>query len=208
MERRKSIIITVEPELIGLKEFSPTIWLSADFSEAWFTDALHEARTGNDENSTRREIVFSSCFLESYIFEWVRRIDIGAVADYFHSHERFKHDPRYRRKLLSKWKEIPKELYEDKRIPSKPELNFAGLGMLVQYRNGLVHVGASRPSSDSQTPGREPVPPIGKLKKLGAGWALLIAIDLVKKLHHDLGTDYPNYLDTYQKIRANGPKRT
>jgi len=198
-KEKKVLVVTPAPSTIKVTTYAPTIWLSANFARLWFSDALHEAKTGNDENSIRREIVFSACFLESYIFEWVRNIDIGAVNDYFPASPRFKSDPRYRRTLKYKWKEVPKELFHDGKIACEPQLDLSGLGTLVKYRHGLVHGTASRPSTYSQQPVEKPVPASDELKRLKAGWALSIAIKLIEKLHHDLGTKPPDYIQTWTK---------
>lgn len=40
------------------------------YAEAWFKDAV-EASIQPGPHARRREIVFSVCFVESYLFEWV-----------------------------------------------------------------------------------------------------------------------------------------
>jgi hypothetical protein len=199
LEEKKGVVVTPPAAKFKMKVRNPTVWLSANFARLWFADAMHEATTGNDENSVRREIVFSTCFLEGYIFEWVRNIDIGAVNNYFPAKPRFKKDPRYRRTLKGKWKEVPKELFDDGKIPCEPQLNLSELGTLIKYRDGLVHAAASRPSTASQSPEERPVPASNELKRLRAGWALSIAVELVKKLHLDLGTKPPDYLQGWGK---------
>jgi hypothetical protein len=68
----------IELDTLEIKASSsnPIVWLSDNFSEDWYLDSLHEARSAKNgpdvHNSIRREIIFSVCFLESYIFEWVR----------------------------------------------------------------------------------------------------------------------------------------
>lgn len=78
--------ITVHPKPLELKASvtGPTVWLSDNFAQDWFADALNEARTEQDHNSRRREIIFATCFAESYIFEWVRHVvEIEEVNNYF-----------------------------------------------------------------------------------------------------------------------------
>lgn len=97
----------------------PSLWTMATFSPQWFADASHEATCGSEEYSIRREIVFSSCFLESYIFEWVRDIDIEAVDYYFPQDARYpsgEPNPRFGRGLVEKWKYVPKELSANKKM--------------------------------------------------------------------------------------------
>lgn len=102
-----------EPKSGGLRLTgnAPCLWIMATFSPQWFADASHEAATGSDENSIRREVLFSTCFLESYIFEWVRDIDIEAVDYYFPQEARYpsgERNPRYGRRLMEKWKYVPR----------------------------------------------------------------------------------------------------
>ncbi len=196
---KKDIFISPAPAVAKTTALSPTVWVSANFSHKWFEDALHEATTENTENSMRREIIFSVCFLESYIFEWVRNIDIGIINNYFPAQSRYQGDTRYRRTLKNKWKGIPKELFGEGKLTCEPSLNLSELGILIKYRDGLVHAAASRPSTDVQAPNEKPVPPIDELKKLSSGWALSIAVELVKKLHNDLGTDPPDYFENWKK---------
>lgn len=199
--KNENVVISLAPGRLILTSYPPTIWIAANFSPQWFEDALHEANFGTDVNSIRREIVFSSCFLESYIFEWARNIDIGAINDYFPAKPRFKDkdDPRYRRTLKDKWKDVPKELFEDGKIPVSPQLNVSGLGTLIKYRNGLVHATASRPSTDAQPPEEKPVPANDELRSLKSGWALSISVTLVEALHSNLGTAAPEYLNKWNK---------
>jgi hypothetical protein len=166
-----------------------TIWLSASFSKFWYEDAFREAG-GADVHASRREIVFSSCFLESYIFEWVRSFGITHVNTYFPPNPS---DPCYGRNLKDKWKNIPTELFNNGVISVNPDLDLSGLGMLVKYRNGLIHARASRPSTAGLSENEKPVPAVGKLRDISHGWALEIAENLVKKLHQDIGTQVPEY---------------
>jgi hypothetical protein len=67
------IVITPAPAVCIATVGVPTVWVSDNFSEDWFSDALKEARSGTDFNARRREIIFAACFAESYLFEWTRR---------------------------------------------------------------------------------------------------------------------------------------
>jgi len=175
---------------------SVTPWKSDNFAEDWFRDALHEARAGKDHNAQRREIIFAVCFLESYIFEWVRRtVGIGAIDSYFPPKERFEDDPRYRRDLKKKWKEVPKELFEDGKISVDPSVHLSGLGNLLKYRHGLIHAAASRPGTDEQPKETKPFPTKGGLKKLKAGWAVEIVLGLIREFHEKIGTEVPEYIE-------------
>ena len=142
---KKRVVIEPKSGELHFTGGVPSLWTMATFSPQWFADALHEATTGSDENSIRREIVFSTCFLESYIFEWardiIRDVDIAAVDDYFPRSPRFapQRDPRCRRKLKKKWKEVPRELFKDGKIGIEPKLTLSDLGKLVEIRNNVVH---------------------------------------------------------------------
>ena len=169
--------------------YQPTIWQSANFSEPWYRDAVKEA-AGVDEHATRREIIFSICFLESYIFEWVRAFGIEQVNTYFPPDLENKRN----RDLKEKWKNVPAQLFKDGVIASEPKLDLSELGTLIRYRNGLVHARASRPSTAGLHRNEQPVPAIGELRQIGHGWALGVAERLVKKLHSDIGTSHPGYM--------------
>lgn len=195
-EQPRDIIITPPPAEAAASVGIPTVWRSDNFAQDWFADALHEARTGKDYNARRREIIFAACFAESYIFEWVRRkVQIGKLNDYFPASPRFPCDPRYRRPLKDKWKEIPKELYEAGKIPLDPNLDLSRLGTLLRYRHGLVHAAASRPATDSQPEKTKPFPTKEVLNGLKPGWALRIVVDLVKALHQAVGDPLPDYVE-------------
>jgi hypothetical protein len=173
-----------------------TVWLSDNFAEDWFRDALHEARTGTDYNAVRREIIFGACFAETYIFEWARRkLQIEEINDYFPPMPRFANDHRYRRTLVKKWRHVPKELFEAKKIAAEPKLNLSGLGQLAKYRHGLVHAAGSRPTTGGQPKKSKPFSTKGDLKKVSAGWAVRIVVDLVSDLHATLGESVPSYLE-------------
>lgn len=171
----------------------PSAWIMATFSPQWFRDALHEATSSADEYSIRREIVFSSCFLESYIFEWVRDIDIKVVDDYF---PQDKQHPRFGRKLVEKWKYVPKELSAEKNMGVDPALSLSLLGDLNGLRNALVHSSVSRPTQLGKK--SKKLPPREALRKKKAGWALGIAVKLVEELHGKFGTAAPAYLKEWK----------
>jgi hypothetical protein len=52
--------------------YEATLWQTYSFAPEWFEDALREAKTSNDHNARRREIVFAVSCAESYLVEWVR----------------------------------------------------------------------------------------------------------------------------------------
>ena len=179
---------------LSLEGFPPTVWVSANFAELWYRDALKEAAGNDGDHSTRREIVFSASFLESYIFEWVRTICFDRLNEYFPPTPRYKNDPRFRRTLKDKWKFVPLDLHNDGILAKAPRLDLSELGALMQYRNGLVHGSASRPSTAGLPMAATPIPNIDELKRISHGWALSVAKTLVIELHAQLGTKPPPYL--------------
>jgi hypothetical protein len=170
---------------LRLTGFAPTIWQHANLSEPWYRDTVREAQ-GKDADSTRREIVFAACFLESYIFEWTRSIAFGGLNKYF--------PPSQKRRLREKWKEVPAELYVDRIIPVRPALDLSDLATLVKYRNGLIHARASRPSNPDIDDASKPVPALGELDRIAHGWAQGVAKVLVLQLHGQLDTAPPGFL--------------
>lgn len=173
---------------------TPTIWLTYSFAPEWFRDALNEAQTGQDHHSRRREIVFATCFVESYLFEWVRdeilNREFDELAKYFRDEDR-------RLSTTDRWKEAIKRLYKNNRIKNVPNFGdswWQDVQILVKYRNGLVHAGASRPETDSLEDDKKPLPSKTLLDQLPAGWAVRIVIELIRRLHEAAGTSTPAWL--------------
>ncbi len=170
------------------------VYQSDNFAGGWYCDALREARFGNDHSARRREIIFAVCFAESYIFEWVRSKCVEGVNDYFPPTRRKKRDPRYRRSLEKKWRQVPHELHQDGKIRRKPQLDLSGLEDLLRYRHGLIHATASRLATEAQPPETKPFPRRSDLTALSPSWAVRIVFDLVSELHDQLGEPKPEYL--------------
>jgi len=192
-------VIRVPTAQIRVTAHAPTLWISANFAELWFRDAVREAEASDGQHSTRREIVFAASFLESYIFEWARQIcGLERINDYFPPKPRFKSDRRVQRPLKDKWKFVPRELCDDGLISKAPDLDLSELGVLVEFRNGLLHARASRPSTESLSKEFQPVPAPGQLENIGHGWACGVAKRLVLKLHVDLQTPAPKYLEVHK----------
>ena len=193
-EKENNAKVSPKTVSVSAKILPPTVWISANFAERWFADTKSEAKTGKDHHSLRREILFATCFLESYIYEWTRRVvGVEAINDYYPATPRSEGDPRYRRRLKEKWRQIPGELQNDKKISINSQLDLSKLGILLKYRNGLVHASASRPVTDDQPEEEKPFPSLEELKQLNPGWALDIAVDLVHQLHGALGSTPPDY---------------
>ena len=104
-KRPRDFVIIAEPAIYRVTVQPVTFWRSDNYAEDWYRDAVAEARSGGGHDARRREIIFASCFAESFIFEWTRhKLKIEEIDDYFPSKSQRKHDLRYRRKLLDKWK--------------------------------------------------------------------------------------------------------
>lgn len=176
---------------LALTTYAPTIWGSANYAQDWFKDACAEAEAGLGADFRRREIICSVCFLESYLFEWVRGLDIGSVGNYFPTDSQ---NPKYNRGIKQKWKEIPTELFNDGLISAKPSLDLSLFGQLIRARNGLVHAEASRPYNFNVPQLEMPYPDRAALETMDPGWAVAISVNLMQQLHEGSNTELPNYL--------------
>jgi hypothetical protein len=187
--------LLAEPGAYIVEGANVEFWLTHSFAPDWFTDAVREAGAQHgDLGARRREILFSVAFGETYIIEWVR--DDVLKRDY----QRFRNYFRAKDKLtaVTKWKEIPKRLYDDKLIPRQLDLEGKPFWdkwlILVSYRNGLVHAGSSRPDSTSLPEEERPLPPLDVLANLTPGWAIKTAVQLVKVLHETMATALPSWM--------------
>ena len=186
-EKPRHIVIRAKPATVRLIGHPATLWVSDNYAEDWYGDAVAEARSGGDHHARRREVIFAVCFAESFIFEWARRkLQIKEIDEYF--------PPKKRRKLLDKWKKVLKKLHQARKIKVQPSLNLSRLAELLRYRHGLIHASASRPATDRQPPNTKPFPRKKDLKALRAGWATSIVFDLVSELCDQLGERKPEYL--------------
>lgn len=184
--------IEVPTIALAIQTYAPTVWRTFSFAPEWFADAQREAgQTGHQ--ARRREILFATCAAESYIFEWVRdtvlKHDFSALSKYFPAGRK--------RGVTQKFREIPKELQRDGRLPGSLDCGgheFRAFQQLVGFRDGLVHASASRPETSGQHPDDAPVPSKDQLEALPAGWAVAVARTLLEKLHCDTSTPPPNWL--------------
>lgn len=165
-----------------------------NFSERWYSNAKREATGTDGHNSTWKEIISAAAFLETYIFEWARTLAFNRLDEYFPPMPRFQIDPRFKRSLLNKWKQIPAELYADRIIPICPKLRLVPLGALAKYRHRLMHAPASRPMTARTLKSKAAVRAFSELESIAHGWALDLAQRLVLDLHRQLGTAAPVYL--------------
>ena len=184
--------LTTEQHSVAV-DLLPNIVRYVTPAERWFRDTAVAAAGTEGHNSTRKEILFAASFLESYIFEWARSLAVERLDEYFPPMPRFPIDPRFKRILKNKWKQIPAELYADKIIPVCPQLKLLPLGKLVKYRRALIHTRARRRATVGM---KKPAPAtvFGELDLIANGWALDVAKNLVTELHSQIGTPPPNYL--------------
>jgi hypothetical protein len=107
----------------------------ANFAEAWLSDALQEPRRGVEHHARRREIMFAVCFVESYLYEFVRdhvyhgRYEV--LSDYFPLDDQ--------RGIRDRWKEVLKALFDGCLIRGVPEFcrdpSWQKFVALVRYRD-------------------------------------------------------------------------
>jgi hypothetical protein len=168
-------------------------WQAYSFAPAWYSDAKHEA-TQLGRDARRREVLFAVAAAECGLFEWVRDQVLQ------HDYKRLEHffDPENPRSILYKWKEVPKSLLADNLIaglldPSRT--TWQNFVELVGYRNGLVHGGASRPTSEGIREASQPVPDIKTLDALAQGWAVGVVKRLMCELVTASGREAPDWLD-------------
>jgi hypothetical protein len=184
----------IDAQRYDASDRSSSIVHYANFSERWHSNARREAAGTDGHNSTRKEIISAASFLETYIFEWARTLAFTRLDEYFPPMPRFQIDPRFKRSLLNKWKQIPAELYADKIIPMCPKLKVVPLGTLAKYRHRLMRAPASRPLSAYTLKSKAAVRTFDELESIAHGWALDVAQRLVLDLHRQLGTAPPVYL--------------
>ena len=163
-------------------------------AERWFRDTALEAARTSGHGSTRKEIISAASFLETYIFEWTRSLAVDRLDEYFPPMPRFQIDPRFKRSLKRKWKQIPAELYLDRVIPICPQLKLLPLARLEKYRHSVIHTKTGRRVTVGTPKKPAPIAPLGEPGLIPRGWALGVARQLVAELHTQLGTPPPIYL--------------
>jgi hypothetical protein len=196
--------MTDQPRTLGIQAESGSyaatgsrveLWKYGTFAPAWFADAKQQI-TGSDDNARPREIIFAVCAIESYLFEWVRnealKGEFKLLAHYFPVDQGFMG-------ITKRWKQVINHLFEDGTIPGKPnfgEQYWKEFTELVDFRNGLVHGGASRPDSDGVAEAERPEPTMEQLTQCAPGWAVRVVADVIKKLHGAVGTSPPEWINT------------
>ena len=178
---------------IKITTYAPTVWITANLARAWFNDAMNEVRAGPGQSERRREIVFSVAFAESYLLEWIRdsilKSDFEKLKLYF--------PPGSHRGVKDKWKEIPKKLHQDGLLPGVPDLSrrfWSDWITLVNYRDGLIHARASRPSTSSLPKYEKPVPDGVTLSEIEPGWPIGVTVNMIKEFLRDANLVVPEWL--------------
>jgi hypothetical protein len=139
--------------------------------------------------------VFAAACAESYLFEWVRdevlKHDYRALETYF--------PPGTFRPITDKWKEVPKQLKAEGRIRDVPPLGggtaWPDFGLLVEFRNGLLHARSSRPETAGLPEASLPRPSMQQLDDLASGWAVGVVRQLILELCSAAGTPPPEWLN-------------
>ena len=219
-EKKEPKTLEVQSTAHSVVTYPATIWFSAEFADDWLDDAINEALVGKDRNSRRREIIFSVCFVESYLVEWLRKevfINIEIITHYSLIKQKknifkevfkdieiiLQYAPIYQRVgITEKLKNVLKDLYSKNLIPKEPDFKqiyWDEMIKLVKFRDGLIHAVASLPDSGSSSNKNKPIPSPKELSSLSPGWAAKTAINLVKKLHEFAGTSPPEWVIENEK---------
>ena len=174
---------------------APTLSVAANYAEDWYADALAEVNDSENKKNKRREIVFAVCFLESYIYEWVRNYGTNYLAKYFTDTAKNFDGEFYTNGLKNKWKYIPPEIANELGEAKDIKLDLSGLGRLIKLRNGFIHAKASKLYNSSTKKKDQPVPTQEELdNNINSGWAVSVAENLVISLHEKMNSDAPIYL--------------
>ena len=174
---------------------TPTLSVAANYAEDWYSDALAEVNDSANRKNKRREIVFAACFLESYIYEWVRNYGTDFLAKYFSDTAKNIDGEYYTKGLKNKWKYMPPEIANELGVAKDLELDLSGLGRLIKLRNGFVHARASKLYNSFTNKKDRPVPTQEELdNNIKSGWAVSVAENLVISLHEKMNSDAPSYL--------------
>lgn len=168
------------------------VWGASSFARDWFADALEEALAPG-RHARRREIIFAVCCAESYLFEWARdealRRDFREIGRYFPVDDK--------NGITERWKGVLKHLFRDGRISSVPDFGlpyWQEFRRLVQYRNGLIHGGASRPYGDELPDDEGPMPQRSDLETMAPGWPTRVIVALVQQLLTAARSTPPDWL--------------
>lgn len=193
-EELRSVTLVPPTGRLTINGNVPTIVAGTCVAPDWYNDALDQSKlSGRD--ALRREIVFVACFLESYIYEWAQSELIHDVNFLIEKIPPYKANGEQARipSLLPKWKQFPGVVFS-KHGRVAPELDLSDLKTLIIYRDGLLHATVSKMYIANEGNLSYPEPSLLDLDKIQNGWALSVAVTLVKELHRQYGTPVPRYL--------------
>ncbi len=195
--QREGTVVEAALSLTAVSNMTINYTVTSRYAPEWFGDALREARNGpqGDRHARCREIVFSVCFAESYLFEWSyehlltlgnHAMTMTKIAGYFPEGSR--------RGIRDRWKTVLREMHQNGDISGVPAFGDT-LGnewiRLVRYRDGLVHASASRPWSSDPSQTAQPRPAGDELGALPPGWAVRTVAAWAERLHAATGTTLP-----------------
>jgi hypothetical protein len=168
------------------------VWRTYSFAEAWYCDTVVESKQDGADHR-RKEIVFAVCFVESYLFEFVRdRVFVGelkATQRIFPVNRRIG--------ITKRCKKVFNQLCQEKKIKKQLDWGstmWAEFEKLVTMRGGLVHASVSRPTSASLTRDARPIPDPEDLHRIQAAWPLRVAHDVAIAMHDAAEIDPPSWL--------------
>ncbi|MBI1422104.1 MAG: hypothetical protein GC149_01475 [Gammaproteobacteria bacterium] len=169
--------------------YSSTLITGHAFAQYWFEDAYQESK-GNTWHHIRREIIFSTTFLEAYLFEWAQSQLTNDMVELLRLFPQEKNIPS----LTNKWNKTITQIFKLRALGEPPCSDIEEFKQLIELRNNLLHARASRLSITNEVNISWPEPSAESLSKLQNGWALGVAIDMVCLLNSHAGTDIPNYI--------------
>ena len=171
---------------------SPTVWMTHSFAPLWYEDARREA-SDSARSARRREILFAVSTAESFLFEWVR--DVVLKRNFVRLNEFFPENQH--QGISEKWKAVTKLFFTEKLIPQCPDFGgstWMDFIKLIEFRNGLVHARASRPSTFGLSAKLQPLPSVEALDALKPGEATEIVSVLIHELAVAAGHQAPGWL--------------
>lgn len=174
----------VSQEKIG----APQFWHTASFGQAWLKDTYLESKVDGLDHR-RKEVICAVCFLETFLFEWVRdeilKKDYKALDTFF--------PPGRAMGISGKCNRVFRDLLKEnkiKEIPNWGTAPWANFKRLVAIRDALIHAAVSRPFQDDDSATEEKLPEVSNFIGLEAGWALnvvtTLAVEFYKAAHMDV----------------------
>lgn len=160
---------------------TPQFWHTASFGQSWLKDTYLESKVDGLDHR-RKEVICAVCFLETFLFEWVRddilEKDYKALATFF--------PPGRTMGISGKCNLVFKDLLKDnkiKEIPNRGTAIWANFKRLVAIRDALIHAAVSRPFQDGDSATEEKTPEISNFIGLQAGWALNVVTTLAAEFY-------------------------